>query len=258
MFLFKQEKIEFIFKNFELYEEDLVQFMKIVPFSEESKNTWSPRLVNLFLDICSFFDSLCRFIVSKGVKDVNTKISIKDKSGKIIAKKIKDLDIEDFENNLLKNIDVFNSNVAFYTYPLEIIKPFESYRNRENNGWWNVYNDLKHNRLINYQKATLKNTIKALSSLFLLLVRYKEDEIFSNLILIHKWSYSRIVPEYFHRERIDNGFRIWYDSPFLFGAPDLPNNLPDNIEEIKKRGGLSIGASTKFIYFLGRHNWDIK
>ena len=173
MSLFKQEKVEFIFKNFEIYEEDLFQFMKIVPFSEENKNTWSPRLVNLFLDICSFFDSLCRFIVSKGVEEVNTEISIQDKNGKIITKKIKDFDIEDFENNLLKNIDVFNSNVVFYTYPLKIIKPFELYRNREDNGWWSVYNDLKHNRLINYQKATLENIVKALSGLFLLLVRYK-------------------------------------------------------------------------------------
>ena len=76
--------------------------------------------------------------------------------------------------------------------------------------------------------------------------------------MIHKWSYTRIVPEYFHRERIDNGFRIWYDSPFLFGTPDLPSNLPDDFERIKRMGGGAMSASDKFIYFLGRFNWNIK
>jgi hypothetical protein len=53
--IFKPEQVDFIFKNFIIYEEEIFNFIKIIPYSEENKNTWSTRLTNIFLDICSPF-----------------------------------------------------------------------------------------------------------------------------------------------------------------------------------------------------------
>ncbi len=249
--IFKPEQVDFIFKNFTIYEEEIFNFIKIVPYSEENKNTWSTRLTNIFLDICSLFDSICRFIVSKGEDNPDKKITIKNSKGRNITRKVKLLNIEDFENNLLGNLEILNSNVVFYTYPLNIIKPFKSYR--KTNGWWSIYNSLKHNRLINYTKATLENTILALAGLFLLLVRYKNDEEFSKAILVYKWVDTYIVPESFHRERLVNRGSIWYDSAYLFGTTDIPENLPDDLNKIKSAA--SISASRKFTDFFGHYNW---
>ena len=49
-----------------------------------------------------------------------------------------------------------------YIMPFERIPP----------NWWNVYNLLKHDKYNNLEKATLKNTLKAVGGLYWLIANY--------------------------------------------------------------------------------------
>jgi hypothetical protein len=105
---------------------------------------------------------------------------------------------------------------------------------------------LKHNRISTYNQATIGNTLKALSSLFLLLVRYSDEE-FSKAVFRMDFVKTGYVPEYFHgeRERIPGFF--WYDSK-LFGTGGIAGNIvSDDINQIN-----TALASSKFQKFIGR------
>ena len=242
--LWTQQDVEFIFRNFQILEKKFMEILNVFPLSEQNENSWSPELVNLFLDISSMFDSISRNIVGKG-KDSNDSIPIHTER-RTISKKVKDLDINDFERSLFRAIDLLDSRVVIYVYPASVLTPLEDYKLP--NGWWSIYNSLKHNRVKNYKKATLKNTLKALASLFLLLARYKEEEFTLAMFRFH-WFDTGTVPEYVHSDRLK--FKnLWYDSE-LFGTHEVAANIfSNNITKIRPP---SIG-SKKFQIFVRRYN----
>jgi hypothetical protein len=49
-------------------ERNLYEFLGFVPYCDEHKNVWSPRLVTIFLDVCSQLDSLWSWEMEKNNK----------------------------------------------------------------------------------------------------------------------------------------------------------------------------------------------
>jgi hypothetical protein len=244
MSIIKPEDVEFIFHSYQIFEDKLINILKTIPLSDENKETWSPELVNLFLDVSSLVDSISRYIVSQGKED-DEDIIIKDETGKNISKVVRDLNVIDFENNLFIGSEITTSNVVIYIYPLKVITPYKTYR--MDDGWWKIYNLLKHNRIKNYKKANLWNTINSLAALFLLLVRYKEPE-FTNALLRYKFIITSYVPEFVHESRVNLSNHFWYDSE-LFGIGELDRNIPDDLSQINPPL-----TSRKFQIFFGRYN----
>lgn len=243
--LWQPQDVDFVFRSYQIFEKKFLDILKFLPLAKENEKSWSPELVNLFLDTSSLFDSISRHIVGLG-KDKDESVEVNDASGASASKKVGDLDINDFERNLFLHIDLLNSRVVVYSYPLKIISPYQNYRS--SNGWWKIYNLLKHNRIVNYNKANLVSTLNALAALFLLLVRYKEEE-FTKALLRLELLETDYVPEYVHSARINEGYQFWYDSE-LFGTHELPQNIPsDDITQIQ-----SITASRKFHIFIGHFN----
>jgi len=224
----KPEDVEFIFRSYQIFEKKFEEFLRVLPLTAENEKAWSPELVGLFLDVSGMVDSVARHIV-----------------GKNATKKTHELNIDDFEKHLLTKERIIDSRVAVYVYPLKVISPYDGYRAAD--GWWKVYSSLKHNRIEHYTKANLSNTLNALASLFLILVRHKDEE-FSKAILRFNLIETDLVPEGFHNERVRNGYRFWYDSE-LFGTQDLVENLPKDILKINPAF-----TSEKFQNFLGRSN----
>lgn len=238
------QDVDFIFRSYRIFEGKLADILRIIPFSEENEITWSPELVNLFLDVGSFIDSVARNIVGEG-KNKNDSVQIKNSGGSLVSKKVGELDIEDFEINLFSNLKLLDSKVIVYVYPLQIIKPYKDYR--PINGWWNTYNLLKHNRIKNYSKANLRAALNALAGLFLLLVRQKEEE-FTKALVRFGWLQAATVPEFVHSERMRHPGLHWHDSE-LFGTHEVPEDIPDDINNINPAL-----ASQKFQKFFGRFN----
>ena len=221
----KPEQVEFIFDNYKLIENKLVIFLETIPFSKENEKVWSPELVSLFVETGNLLDSLSRNLLGGSER----------------------LNIVDFENDLFKINSLLSINIIIYTYPLRVLTPFENYRTNED-GWWHIYNKLKHNRIDNYEKANLVNIINALGCLFLLLTRYKEEE-FSKALHRRQWIKTNIVPEYVHTERNGTNFvPFWCDSS-LFGGSDNPTLIPKELEKINP-----VMTSTKFQRYFGRYN----
>ena len=235
--------IEFVFSSYEGYEASVLEFLKTIPYDKQNEGAWSPGLVSLFVDICATIDSVSRHILSdgKGEEDI---IEVETESGELKSKKVRDLNIDDFER-LWKEVIDMSSGVVVYvyaTYPYCAISPYSNHRAPD--GWWTIYNALKHNRLSNYKNANISGVIIALAALFLLLIRYKKEEFTGALVRRH-WIVTDIVPEYVHGERQN----LWYDSN-LFGTHDNPSVIISrDITEIECYLG-----SKKFQEFLGRFN----
>lgn len=87
-----------------------------------------------------------------------------------------------------------------------VIRPFENWdceRAKQSLSWWEVFDNIKHNRIGNKKDASLKNTLDILGALYLLEIKYlrkistehnepdipnKESELFS----LKDWEYQYI------------------------------------------------------------------
>jgi len=240
------QDVDFIFHSYQIFERKFVDILRVLPLTKENEQSWSPELVNLFLDISSLVDSVSRNIIGLG-KNNNDTVQIKGLTDISISRKVGKLNIDDFETNLFSDLKLFESRVVVYVYPLQVIKPYKDYRNIDMDGWWSIYNLLKHNRIKNYNKANLINVLNALAGLFLLLVRYKEEE-FSKALFRLGWLEIGIMPEFVHQERVREAWNFWYDTE-LFGTHELSENVPEDIATINP-----VLTSQKFRKFFGRFN----
>ncbi len=242
--LWNPEDVDLLFRTYEIFEQKLMDVLKVFPLTLENEKSWSPELVNLFLDINSLIDSIARHIIGQG-KDQNGTVQVREPSG-TTSKKIRDFGVEDFELNLFAPEKMLESRVVVYVYPLEIISPFCGYRNDD--GWWKKYNLLKHNRITRYRQANLTNTLHALGALFLLLVRHKDEE-FTKALLRFDIVKTDLMPEFVHRERLNQPDNFWYDSE-LFGTPELAENIQsEDVSRIQPWIG-----SRKLHIYVGRFN----
>jgi len=240
------DDVEFIFRSYQVFEQKLLDIFQVFPLSKENETAWSPELVNLFLDINSLLDSVSRDIISKGVNS-NHAVQVIGNKGSKISKPVRDLNIEDFEINLFSGLKLLDYRIIVYMYPLLVLTPYKNYRIQDN-GWWDIYNKLKHNRIKNYNKANIINTLNALAGLFLFLVKYKSEE-FSKALTRFKWVKSGgLKPEFVHEGRSTEPYMFWYESE-LFGTHEIPENIPDDLSIITP----SL-TSDKFQRFFGRFN----
>jgi hypothetical protein len=249
--LWNPKNTEFVFSSFKSFEDRLFNILAIMPYDETNKGSWSPELVSLFLDICGTIDSVTRHIVAGGENNIEKEVEIKDENNQNIRKKLKFINVSDFEFNLWKELRLQEAWVVLYIYSLFpncAIMPFKDYR-ESNDGWWSIYNFLKHNRLDHYEKANLENTIKALSALFLILVRYMDEE-FTKALIRNQWISTSIVPEFVHPERTSStAMPMWLDSK-LFGT----NSVIENISSGDVTTIQAYLGSKKFHEFIGRYN----
>ena len=243
--LWRPEDVDFLFRSYQIFEQKLVEILRVLPLTTENEKSWSSELVNLFLDICGLIDSISRHTVGQG-KNQNDSVQVKNAEGETISKEIHWLNMTDFKINFLSADNITDARTVIYVYPLKIILPYENYQTSD--GWWNIYNSLKHDRIANYKKADLSNTLRALAAVFLILVRYKNDE-FTKALLRYGMLETDYVPEAVHEARLTEPYHFWYDSN-LFGTPEEFNNIPsDDVSQINH-----LRASRKLRIYIGRFN----
>ncbi len=251
--IWRPEDVDFIFQSYQIFETKLSDILQILPFAPENKKTWSPELVNLFLDICSITDSILRNILSQG-KENEELVEIKDAQDKIISKKVRCLTIDDLEVNLFSSLGLTSSLIIFLTYPLQVIEPYKDYRKDTHNeeGWWTIYNLLKHNRIKNYTRANLDNVINALAGLFILLARYKEEE-FSRAYFRYDWTEADLIPNFMSPDRTNSqqDWDFWYTTK-LFSVSENPKYMTKNVSDIDFNL-----AGDKCVKFFGKFKSEI-
>lgn len=140
-----------VVSSFNAVERMLAEVLAVVPYCDEHEEVWSPRLATVLLEACSQLDSLWQqqAVVERQVSK-SEQLSITSH-------------FDDFA------ADVARKLILFFGDPIETICPYEawaqpnSYQPLE---WWQAYNMVKHNRLENRRRATLRLSLEAVAGLF--------------------------------------------------------------------------------------------
>ena len=169
-----------IWSYYLLLEDEICEIEKYIEFSSANFKTYSNFNAKCILSICSEIDVLLKEYCT--LLD-NTKTY--DNMGeyrKCIASKNPNLSTQ--EINLFRygititpwnNVNILKSSIK----------------------WWKDYNDIKHNRLINYNLATLKNVIESCAALHCLvvnLIRISEEKKVGSTIEYRDITYD-LLPE---------------------------------------------------------------
>lgn len=129
----------------------LAEILRTVPYCIEHENIWSPVLVTVLLEACSQLDSVWEFQARQSRYVVKKRLSMRDYH-------------EHFREQIAFKW------VVFWGEKPEQIYPYDSWNNSSDYSkldWWDAYNKVKHNRLLNRTQATFRHAVWALSGLFL-------------------------------------------------------------------------------------------
>lgn len=198
-----------------------------VACNEKNFGTHSIKIENLFVDNCAFFESLIqsfvlelyhsghKFIYQSQITDFQKKIdghkhfSIADY--RVLLEN--EFDLAKKELNLNSYEEDYFGNPQAIILPAKIngykIRPLEKWNDNKNPLWWNAFTKLKHNRLKNIKRATLKNLINSVGATFLILTIKNEKQF--KLGKVPEEIYNVFYPKYWtFKGRASRGVVKWH------------------------------------------------
>lgn len=153
----KNELLHFV-GQYKLLEKDFTAAAEYVTVTPKNYPTFSPRFIQLFLNICSEIDSFL------GVTTEITNTGIINKMNEF------SLEHTNLRNGKVTTCELYGS--------LSLV-PFVKF-DSNNTTWWTSYNKIKHDRcgkdgeVYNYEKANLKSCLDALAGFYILLRIYAD------------------------------------------------------------------------------------
>lgn len=135
-----------------ILEKQAVSIFNFIEPTNKNMKTYSLELYQLFLSICTEFESMCKGILEDNIYNKNSdQLKIYDyaKINKIM---------------LLSEYKCDSPIIKDTTY-----SPYKEWKNSTNLSWYTDYNKVKHNRETEFKRANLKNVITALAALRILL-----------------------------------------------------------------------------------------
>ncbi len=139
-------------RYYQTLEEDFIRTINFVDLDENNFQTFSIEYAKQLQAICSEIDVLLKAICGASLTSSRPKMS--DYAGIVKSK---------YPNIINENILVKDTGITLI--------PFENWN--EHNAaqslpWWNDYNGIKHDRVLNFTNSKLKNVLSALGGLYLL------------------------------------------------------------------------------------------
>jgi hypothetical protein len=172
----------------------MIDIFPFVSCHENNFSTYSIKIESLFVDACSFFDSLCQtYICEQHTKGY----AFKDEAKVVeFAKKLahevyfragdyrflfegtfrlsdKEVGVNNYDGQLVVNAIQFPPEKT----DSYVILPFQEWADSHSTAWWEAYTKLKHNRLANHREATLKNLIYAMAGTYII-ITLREVDVF--------------------------------------------------------------------------------
>lgn len=141
---------ESFWNYFLVLESDFYNTTRFVEVNESNYETFSLEYTKLLLSICSEIDVICKELCkyidsSKRPKKINEyRPIIKNKFPKLETTK-----------------------VTIEKFGIEIL-PWKEFNEDKTPIWWKSYNNIKHDRIINYNEANQKNVIYSIAGLLVL------------------------------------------------------------------------------------------
>jgi hypothetical protein len=146
---------QYVVNSYINIENMLEKVLQFIPYCEEHEKVWSPQLTTIMFEACSQLDSLWKYQASQS-PHINKK----------------SLSIIDYFTYFGQSVN--KKWVVFWGEQPEIITPFKKWQNcnkYEILDWWNAYNKLKHDRILNRSKATLQYTLESIAGLFVAILK---------------------------------------------------------------------------------------
>lgn len=142
-------------------EADIENLARYVEFTNDNLDTYSMEIAHILLASSSEVDVVAKLLC----RDLDAS----DKSSKITQ----------YKEVIMRYLpDIATSKISLPRYGLELA-PWSNWSGDKNPIWWTSYNDVKHKRNINFNKANLKNVLNSMAGLFLLLIYHYRNSISS-------------------------------------------------------------------------------
>ncbi|MCL4430344.1 MAG: hypothetical protein M1167_06285 [Chloroflexi bacterium] len=181
-------------------ERQFESFLEYVPYLEGNEQTYSFKLLNIFLSIGGHVDSAFKemaryseFIENPSCVEILKRAD--EKSGIIVS------GVRAFD----EIYGLCSKKVTFRCLPERItLTPFSTNKPE----WWDYYNEIKHNVSINLKKANLKNVRDALAGAFL-------------LNAIHKPASKRLFEYHMLKPKYQQGTTFWQTINDTFNGQEM-------------------------------------
>lgn len=133
-------------------ENRLNEILKTILYGKETKDIFLPPLANILLESCSLIDAIFREEYDE------------DNKGR------ENLTMRDYSLHFEHKYLLSRKKSILYQYPVRYIEPFKNWSaentlQHQPTPWWTAYNKIKHDRIREYQNATLENTIFSICAL---------------------------------------------------------------------------------------------
>jgi hypothetical protein len=144
-------------------ESDLARTCRFVEVADANMATYSIEYARLILSAGSEVDVLAKVLCDQHQLNISPS------------------NIDGYRKAIVDRFPGFASlRIRIPRYTRELI-PWHSWPNDENPGWWRAYNDIKHERHVNFSKATLDNALKSVAGVFVLVCYVCQKELYSNV-----------------------------------------------------------------------------
>ena len=140
-------------------EEDVDRLARFIEFTTNNFSTYSVEMARILFAAASEVDVIAKLLCSN------------------VAPAQKAEDINDYKDILnpyflnIKDLEVFITR-----YGLSLT-PWDEWKRNTNPFWWKAYNNVKHERNQYFPEANLKNTLNAISGLYIFLLYYYKKEM---------------------------------------------------------------------------------
>lgn len=174
---------QLIFEQYTTLEDEFLKILKYIPFEENHYNVWSFEIGNLLLNVGSLIDSFFKNSLNSPTFDTVDQIeNYRDRDQPTM--KI-------FREVYKSRYKIENKRI-FELRNFTAIQPYKKWGDNLSLDWWKNYTAIKHDRLRNKEKSTLKTTLDALGGLFLLTIIHVDTiPIFVDYDVIKSGGYTK-------------------------------------------------------------------
>lgn len=139
-------------RAYKLIEEDLLKLFQYIEPSNRNSNVFSQRTYELLLRACTEFETNCKkILLANGYKRSDGK----------------NLDMDDYKKiERATKLSQYEVKLNIWHPKSKIFQPLLSWGNKKSLDWYKDYNDVKHDRFKEFQKAKLVNVINAVSAVW--------------------------------------------------------------------------------------------
>lgn len=149
---------EYYTRAFSIIQQDIIKLFEFIEPADINNSTYSFRIHELLTRICIEIEANFKAILRENI------FNPVDKYGK--PKNEKNWNINDFKIvNKTHHLDNYSIQLPFWKGKTNIRKPFSEWKNNNGLKWYQAYNESKHDRVHNFDKANFENLIDAYAGL---------------------------------------------------------------------------------------------